>query len=283
MRYFGRGLVETENDFGSQGTLPTHPQLLDFLAHEFMKGKWSLKKLHRLIVTSATYRQSSRVRQDLKKADPRNNLLGRQNRLRVEAEIIRDQALIAAGVMDARIGGPSVYPPQPEGIYAFTQRKQSWKTSTSTDRYRRGMYIFFYRSAPYPMLTTFDTPDFTTTCTRRLRSNTPLQSLTLANDQAFFELAQALALRVLKHEDQRKADRMTHAFRLCLVRPPTSEEHSRLIEFLNTQLKRFGKDLEAAGKIAPANRPADISVAEAAAWTSVARVLMNLDEFVTRE
>ena len=186
MRYFGHGLVETENDFGMQGSLPTHPELLDWLAAEFREQGWSLKRLQRLIVTSATYRQSSHARPDLENVDPLNGLLARQTRLRVDAELVRDLTLSVSGLLNPKIGGPSVYPPQPDGVYAFTQRQAAWPTSTGPDRYRRSLYTFFMRSAPYPMLTTFDAPNFNQTCTRRARSNTPLQSLTMANDQALF-------------------------------------------------------------------------------------------------
>jgi len=233
LRYFPKGLVETEEDFGTQGAPPTHPQLLDWLASEFAIGSsefgvrsseskdkgrsaatgsttpnselrtrnssaWSLKHMHRLIVTSATYRQSSNTRGDLAEIDPYNKLMARQSRLRVEAEIVRDLGLSASGLLSKKIGGPSVRPPQPAGVYNFTQNQQGWAVATGEDRYRRGMYTFFFRSAPYPMLTTFDVPNLTQTCTARLRSNTPLQSLTLANDEAMFEMAQALALRVMR-------------------------------------------------------------------------------------
>ena len=180
--FFGMGLVETENDFGVQGTPPTHPRLLDWLAHRYMSRGWSNKEIHRLIVTSNAYRRSSHKRPDLARIDPKNQLLARQNRLRVDAEIIRDVALELSGALERRIGGPSVYPPQPDGVYAFTQRQAAWPTSEGGDRYRRGLYTFFMRSAPYPMLTTFDVPRFNTTCTSRVRSNTPIQAL---NDGQF--------------------------------------------------------------------------------------------------
>ncbi|HQR33074.1 MAG TPA: PSD1 and planctomycete cytochrome C domain-containing protein, partial [Blastocatellia bacterium] len=211
MRYFGRGIVETEEDFGTQGSLPTHPELLDWLAATFRDGTadcglriadskmpcssatpWSLKAMHRLIVTSATYRQSSEFNpqsavRNPQSEDPRNLLLSRQERFRVEAEIVRDAALSASGLLNAKIGGPSVRPPQPEGVYAFTQNKKNWVATPGADRFRRALYTQFFRSAPYPLFTTFDSPDFQQVCTRRFRSNTPLQSLTLANDPAFLE------------------------------------------------------------------------------------------------
>ena len=158
MRLFGRGLVETEDDFGVQGALPTHPLLLDWLATEHVRQRWSTKQLLRTILLSATYRQSSRRRPELESADPRNLLLGRQSRLRVEAEIVRDLGLAVSGLLQPAIGGPSVHPQQPDGVYAFTQREKNWQTSKGADRHRRGLYTFFYRSAPYPMLSTFDVP-----------------------------------------------------------------------------------------------------------------------------
>jgi len=264
MRLFGRGIVETENDFGIQGTLPTHPELLDWLASEFINRGWSTKKLLRLIMTSATYRQSSHARPDLISIDPRNLLLARQTRLRVEAEIVRDLALAASGMLSDKIGGPGVFPPQPAGVYAFTQRAKQWKTSQGEDRFRRGMYTFFYRSAPYPMLSTFDVPKFNTVCTSRDRSNTPLQSLTMANSESLLELAQHLGKRITDQvPGGSDRDRIEYAYRTCFARSPTDAEVERLTPYLERCRTRFK--------------------AEAKVWTAVARVLMNLDEFVTRE
>ncbi len=268
MRLFGLGLVETENDFGIQGTLPTHPELLDWLADEFRRQGWSTKKLIRLIMNSATYRQSSKSRPELAAVDSRNLLLARQNRVRVEAEIVRDLALAVSGTLSPVIGGKSVYPPQEEGIYAFTQRKKNWKTSTGGDRYRRGMYTYFYRSAPYPMLETFDVPKFNTTCTHRGRSNTPLQSLTIANSEAMFELAEHFGQRILTSVSRKSEpealdnDRLTFAFRLCFSRRPEQNESEILLRYLQQSRQRFPD--------------------EARTWTAVARLLMNLDEFITR-
>jgi hypothetical protein len=283
MRYFGHGLVETENDFGMQGSLPTHPELLDWLATEFREQGWSLKRLQRLIVTSATYRQSSHARPELENVDPLNRLLARQTRLRVDAELVRDLALGVSGLLNPKIGGPSVYPPQPDGVYAFTQRQAAWPTSTGPDRYRRSLYTFFMRSAPYPMLTTFDAPNFNQTCTRRARSNTPLQSLTMANDQALFEAAQAFGRRMLTGPDQSDAARLQLGFRLALARPPDSPELERLAAYLDQQRAAWAASPEDAQRVAGAALPAGVSPAEAAAWTSVARLLVNLDEFITRE
>jgi mono/diheme cytochrome c family protein len=259
--YFGTGLVETDNDFGTQGTPPSHPELLDWLATEFQRQGWSMKAMHRLIVTSATYRQASRHRPELAALDPRNRLLARQTRLRLEAEIVRDAALTATGLLTPAVGGPSVYPPQPEGVYRFTQVPRDWKASEGPARYRRGMYTFFWRSAPHPGLIVFDAPESVATCTRRNRSNTPLQALTLLNDQAFYEFARALAARVLREAKPTDAERLRHAFRLCLARPPSAAEANRLRELFAEQ--------------------GDVPAQEV--WTAVARVLLNLDEFITRE
>ncbi len=278
--YFGRGLVATENDFGLQGDLPTHPELLDWLAGWFVDNGWSLKRLHRLIVTSATYRQSSRMRDDLTAADPENKLLGRQRRLRLEAETIRDSALAASGLLSAEIGGPGVFPPQPQGIYRFTQQVKFWGESHDADRYRRGLYTYFWRSSPDPFLKTFDAPDANVACTRRVRSNTPLQSLTLANDRAFFEMAQALAASVLAAPLPSDAERIRAAFRRCLVREPSESELVQLARYVAAQRRAFEAAPDGAAKVAPSS---SAEPARVAAWTMLARVLLNLDEFVTRE
>lgn len=281
-RFFGQGLVETENDFGLQGTPPTHPELLDWLSSELMATDWSLKQLHRTIVTSATYRQSSHKRDDADRVDPLNKLISRQTRLRVDAEVIRDLALAASGLLDGRIGGPSVYPPQPDGVYAFTQRNASWPTSKGADRYRRGLYTFFMRSAPYPMLTTFDTPRFDTTCTLRVRSNTPLQSLTLANDETMLEAARALGRRLID-EAKEDRDRINLAYQRCFARVPSQQEAARLLAFVESQREDFLASPPDAKSFIQATATSDEQLAELAAWTVVARVLLNLDEFITRE
>jgi hypothetical protein len=259
--FFGAGLVETENDFGTQGSRPSHPELLDWLASEMMHRGWSRKSLHRLIVTSATYRQSSVLRDDLRERDPNNRLLARQSRIRLEAEAVRDAALAASGALYEKIGGPSVFPPQPEGLYVVTQTKKSWPENQGADRFRRGLYIHFWRSSPYPLLPTFDAPDGNTTCTRRARSNTPLQALTLANDRVFDEMARILARRILREDANDPAVRIRRAFEICLSRAPSPAEAARLAAFVNEQ--RGTGDL--------------------LAWTAGARVMLNLDEFITRE
>lgn len=242
-QYFGRGIVETENDFGLQGSPPSHPELLDWLALEFMDGGWSLKELHRTIVTSHTYRQSSVNTPKLAEADPGNYLLARQQRLRLDAEIVRDVALSASGLLAPKIGGPSVFPPIPDGVMGQGQVKRNWQASTGEDRYRRAMYTFVYRGSPPPTLSVFDAPEGLSTCTRRIRSNTPLQSLTLMNDLGFFEFAEALEKII-------KRDGLEVAFRRCTSRSPSPDELA-VLEKLDT--------------------------------LNAARVLLNLDETVTRE
>jgi len=283
--YFGRGLVNTEDDFGTQGEPPTHPELLDWLARWWIREGWSLKALHRMIVTSAAYRQSSAWRADLAERDPLNMLLARQARLRVEAEVVRDLALAASGLLHPAIGGPSVRPPQPEGISDLTYSNSArWVESTGPDRYRRGLYIWFQRTSPYPMLMTFDSPDANVACTRRERSNTPLQALTLLNDVVFVECAQALARRVLAaRADADDTARLQYAFRLCLGRAPEAEELAVLEHLLHREQELCRADPQAAAAlVGPVGAPVG-DVSSAAAWVAVSRALLNLDEFVTRE
>ncbi|MDB5342721.1 MAG: hypothetical protein JWP89_1098 [Schlesneria sp.] len=289
-KYFGRGLVETENDFGLQGTAPTHPELLDWVASEFsgsskgeMRTRWDVKRIHRLIVSSATYRQSSYQRPDVAEVDPTNKWLSQQNRIRLDAEIIRDEALAAAGLLTSEIGGPPVYPPQPDGVFDFTQDKKPWKAETDRSRYRKAMYTQLWRSSLYPSMTVFDFPDANVACTRRVRSNTPLQSLTLANDLAFVEFARGLAVRLLSLPQGDDSQRLNLACELCLAREPRSAELVRLREYVQQQRERFEADKQAAAEFAPKPVPDNVSAVEAATWTALARVLLNLDEFVTRE
>lgn len=279
-RYFGQGIVATENDFGTQGEPPTHPALLDWLATEFVDNDWSLKALHRLIVSSATYRQASGHRADLAAADPENRLLGRQNRLRVESEIVRDLALSASGMLTREIGGPSVFPAQPPGVMI----RKPWPESEGKDRYRRGLYTHFWRTSPHPGLMVFDSPDALTTATRRNRSNTPLQALTLLNDTGFHEFAQGLARRVVEdHPESGVAERAAHAFRICLARPPSADELATLADFASAQLDEFQTYPERAKGILTLGSRDGEEPAELAAWTTLASTLMNLDEFITRE
>lgn len=282
-QYFGLGLVETENDFGTQGIPPSHPELLDWLASEFMARGWSMKSIHRLIVTSSVYRQSSNTRPDLLGVDARNRLLARQQRLRLDAEVIRDTALATSGLLSPVVGGPSVFPLQPPGVYALTQVPKDWKPSPGTDRYRRGLYTHLWRSAPHPGLTVFDAPDGTAACTRRNRSNTPLQALTLLNDQGFLEFAQALAVRLFREGGPSDEARLDYAFRLCLARAPRETERQVLLRLLARQQSALAAEPLEAARLVSTDRPADVEVPRLAAWTMAARVLLNLDEFITRE
>jgi hypothetical protein len=283
-KYFGRGIISTLEDFGVQGERPSHPALLDYLATEFTRQGWGLKNLHRLIVCSATYRQSSGVHPELMLRDPNNILLARQSRRRLEAEILRDMALASSGLLARRIGGPSVRPAQPLGISELTYAGSArWVEDEGPDRHRRGLYIWFQRTSPYPMLLTFDTPDSNLSCVRRERSNSPLQALTLLNDIAFLECAQALGQRILDQAPADLSERIRLGFRLCITREPTAWELHRL-ENLYADIYTLYKDksTEARQLVGRTERsPSDWR--EAAAWVALARVLLNLDEFVTRE
>ncbi len=289
-KFFGRGLVATPEDFGAQGEAPSHPELLDWLAGEFVRQGWSLKGLHRRIVTSATYRQSSKVRADLAARDALNVLLARQSRLRLEAEVLRDEALAASGLLSHKVGGPSVRPPQPAGISELTYAGSAkWVESKGPDRTRRGLYTWFQRTSPYPMLLTFDAPDSNVCQVRRERSNTPLQALTLLNDPVFVECAQSLGRRLVAEVPARSAsegvshERIRHGFRLCVGREPIAEESDRLARLFEDLHALCKAKPEAAAKLLGGSKPAGADVPEAAAWVAVARALLNLDEFVTRE
>jgi hypothetical protein len=279
-KYFGRALVPTLEDFGTQGERPSHPELLDHLAAEFMRRGWSLKALHRQIVLSATYRQSSQVTPELLRRDPLNVLLAHQARLRLEAEVVRDVSLAASGLLTRTIGGPSVRPPQPPGISELTYANSArWIESKGPDRHRRGLYIWFQRTSPYPTLMTFDAPDSNLCCVRRERSNTPLQALTMLNDTVFVECARALGRR-LATRDGDTAERIRYAFRLCLSREPTDSERSRLERlFGELRIECRNKPREA-GRLAGTK---DDASPELAGWVALARTMLNLDEFVTRE
>ena len=282
---FGRALVASPDDFGTRGERPSHPELLDWLATEFPSQGWSQKALIRLMVTSSAYRQSSKTRDDLRDRDPNNVWLARQNRFRPEAEIVRDLTLSASGLLNLDIGGPASSPPQPPGISELTYAGNArWIESKGKDRYRRGMYTFFKRTSPYPMLMTFDAPDSNVCAVKRERSNTPLQALTLLNDSVFVECAQMMARRVVDETPDRSTDdRLVHAFRLGLSRPPEDREIG-VLRTLFHEIHEAGKaNAEASAKLAGPKRPNSISVAEAAAWVAVSRTILNLDEFVTRE
>jgi len=285
--YFGIGIVETENDFGTQSLPPSHPKLLDWLATEFMRLGWNQKAIHKLIVTSATYRQSSNNRSELTRADPANKLLGKQSRLRLDAEILRDNALAASGLLSKKMGGPGVYPPQPQGCMNLGQSRRKWTASSGEDRYRRAVYTYRWRATPHPALNVFDTPDAFASCTRRIRSNTPLQALTLLNDPAFFEISQGFAERLIQEGGNTDETRIEMGFRLCLARKPSAHEVSVLKSFLNKQRTLY-TDIDTKTLTLVAQRTNGPVVPESdrseqAAWTMLARVLLNLDETITRE
>jgi hypothetical protein len=281
--YFGRGIVATPEDFGTQGEKPSHPELLDHLATELVQRKWSLKALHKYIVTSATYRQSSKTRPELAQRDPLNVLLARQSRQRLEAETLRDVTLASSGLLVRTIGGPSVRPPQPPGISELTYAGSAkWVESNGPERFRRGLYIWFQRTSPYPMLMTFDAPDSNVCCVRREKSNTPLQALTLLNDTVFVECAQALGKRIIEEKKGDPRERIACAFRLCVSREPSATELNRLLKLHDDLVELCKAKPEEAAKLLGKAKPSG-DVAEAAAWVALARALLNLDEFVTRE
>jgi hypothetical protein len=284
LHYFGRGIVATQEDFGTQGEKPSHPQLLDYLATEFVRQQWSMKAMHRLIVQSATYRQSSKTRPELLTRDPMNVLLARQSRSRLEAEVLRDVALASSGLLARTIGGPSVRPPQPAGISELTYANSArWLESSGADRYRRGLYIWFQRTSPYPMLMTFDAPDSNVCCVRRERANTPLQALTLLNDTVFVECAQALGRRIIEESKGGVEERLRYGFQLCVSREPAPAEMAVLRRLFDALRKNCEANPDAAAKLAGKMKMSGVELPEAAAWVALARALMNLDEFVTRE
>jgi hypothetical protein len=303
--HFGRALAVSSDDFGKEGERPSHPELLDWLAAKLRDSGWKLKQLHRLIVTSATYRQSSNIRPELAERDPYNSWLARQNRFRVEAETVRDLALAASGLMNDKVGGSSIRPPQPASIgdltYSAEKDENKWVASTGDDRYRRGLYIWIQRTRLYHSLGTFDAPDANLACTRRERSNTPLQALTLLNDVVFLEAADALGRKMAAEfptasgaSDVVKL-RIDYAFRRCLSRSPTPDEAELLGKFYDNALTKYRQDPAAARALlnnsgteaTDDSKSRDDShgteAAEIAACVNVARAIMNLDEFLTRE
>jgi hypothetical protein len=294
--YFGNGLMTTPEEFGTQGEKPTHPELLDWLAVEFMEPTvggaakpWSLKHLHRLIVTSATYKQSSRVTPELLKADPDNKFLARGARFRTEGEIVRDIALSASGLLNPKIGGPSVYTPAPDFLFKppASYGPFEWVEAKGEDRYRRALYTFRRRSTPYPALTVFDVPVGEASCVKRTRTNTPLAALTALNETIFVECARALGKRAVLEGGKTDAERLTYAFRLCVARKPTQDELAILAKLLEKNRKRFEEGEANAAEIATgskdAPKPDGLTFNDWGAYTLVARVLLNLDETLTKE
>jgi dsRNA-specific ribonuclease len=288
---FGTGIVATSEDLGIQCEPPSHPELLDWLAVELVESGWSIKHIERLIVSSATYRQSSQTTTELHARDPYNRLLARGPRLRVDAEIVRDIALAAAGLIDSRIGGPSAFPPAPAFLFQppASYGPKVWNEAVGPDRYRRALYTFRYRSVPYPMLQTFDAPNGDFACVRRSRSNTPLQALTTLNEPTFVEAARALAQKTVREGGCADADRLIFAFRRCLGRKPKEDETSVLLDLLKREQHRFESpgaqpwDLAANDPSKPPQLPAGTTAPQLAAWTAISRVLLNLDETITKE
>lgn len=293
---FGNGLVRTPNDFGVRGEKPSHPELLDWLASEFMSGAkgdgapsdaakpWSRKALIKQIVLSATYQQASVQPRELRDVDPQNIWLARQNRVRVEGEIVRDISLAVAGLLSHKTGGPSVYPPLPPGIAELSYAGNfKWSDSKGEDRYRRGMYTFFKRTAPHPNLTIFDCPDANLTCVERRSSNTPLQALQTLNNEQFSESARAFARRLLTTEADGDAARLTQGFRACVSRPPSSAELNELVNLLAAAREWYRRNPDLAKSLSAADVISNTSPEEFASWIATARILLNLDEFITRE
>jgi hypothetical protein len=283
---WGTGLVATEEDFGTQGELPSHPELLEWLATEYVRLGWDTKALLKLMVTSAAYRQSSRVTPESATGDPKNRLLARGPRFRLEAEMVRDQALMVSGLLSRKVGGPSVYPPQPPGLWqAAFNGQRTYPTSTGEDRYRRGLYTFWRRTIPYPSMTTFDAPSRETCTVRRVRTNTPLQAFVTLNDPVFVEAAQGLARRIMKEGGASAEDRARFGLRLVLARPASAEQVKQVVALLTEEREHYRTDAKEALALATeplGPLPKGIDATEAAAWTVVANVLLNLDGVMSK-
>ncbi|PYI80608.1 MAG: hypothetical protein DME26_21260 [Verrucomicrobia bacterium] len=281
---FGRGLVNTPGDFGVRGDRPSHPELLDWLATEFIRCGWSRKQMIKLIVTSATYRQSSTIRPGLSEGDPQNILLARQNRFRLESEIIRDLYLAAGDLLNPDIGGRSFRPHLPEDVKAFGGAGGfNWADTEGREKYRRGLYIYAQRTVPYPVSMTFDQANPSEACPRREQSNTPLQALTLLNHGIFVECAQGLGRRMLTEPVGGPREKIQHGFQLCLGRKPTGEELARLEKLYGDELRLTGNEPATAAKLLGAIKANERPVPEAAVLTAVGQIILSLDEFISRE
>jgi hypothetical protein len=282
--YFGTGIVATSEDFGRQSETPSHPELLDWMAVEFMDRGWDIKAMQKLIVTSAAYRQSSHVTPELEAKDPYNRLIARGPRLRVEAELVRDIALAASGLLDTKVGGPSVYPPAPDFLFQppVSYGPKVWNEEKGAERYRRAVYTFRYRSIPYPMLQTFDAPVGESSCVRRAVSNTPLQALTTLNEPLFVESARALAAKTLREGGATDEQRLVFAMRRCVARKPESAEITELMALLKREEQGIGLK-QAHEMVGEQAIPKGATELQLAAWTAVSRVLLNLDETITKE
>ena len=278
---FGSGIVETEEDFGIQGELPSNQELLDWLAVEFIDLKWDVKALLKTIMLSETYCQSSRVTSEALAKDPRNRLYSRGPRFRLEAEMVRDQALALSGLLSGKLKGPSVYPPQPDGLWqAAFNGERTWPTSKGEDRYRRGLYTFWRRTIPYPSMATFDAPSREVCALRRIRTNTPLQAFVTMNDPVYVEASQALARRIIREGGGATQERAAWALRLCLARPAAQPQIDSVVALYESELAHYKTDAAAAENLAtdPLGKlPEGMDAAEAAAWTVVANVLLNMD------
>jgi hypothetical protein len=286
---FGAGLVETPEDFGTRSPVPEYREVLDWLAVDFMEHSWSQKHLIRTIVTSQVYRQTSRVSPELVKRDPNNVWLARGPRFRAEAEVVRDIALCVSGLMTHKLGGPSIIPPVPQNVLDYNYTYPAyWKPAEAPERYRRTLYGFRKRSMPDPVMANFDAPNGDAACARRVRSNTPLAALTGMNETIFVEAARGLALRVLREARPDDAARADHAFLLCTSRVPGAAERQAVLELLQSQRRRLAEGWLNAREIAtgdPANLPelpSGVTPQDAAAWTLAARVLLNLDETISK-
>jgi len=285
--YFGTGLVKTVDDFGAQGEWPSHPELLDWLATEFVRTGWDVKAMQKLIVTSAAYRQTSRTRTELLERDPENRLLARGPRVRLSAEMIRDQALLAGGLLVETQGGPSVMPYQPDGLWQeLAGESVAYAQDSGNNLYRRSMYTFWKRTIAPPTMMTFDAAGRETCVVRETRTNTPLQALALMNDVTFVEAARAMAQRVLKEAGSTPAERLNLAFRLAVARPPREAELAVLAAGLEAHLARFRADPAAAVRLISAGQSArdeSLDPAEHAAYAALCSLLLNLDETITKE
>jgi hypothetical protein len=290
-RCFGTGLIKTSEDFGRQGEAPSHPELLDWLASEFVRTSWNVKAMQKLIVMSATYRQSAVTDAARQEKDFYNRLLARGPRFRMDAEMIRDHALAVSGLLNPKLGGPSVYPVQVPNLWkeiGFLRPEigmDEWPVSEGPDIYRRAVYTFWRRVCTYPTFATFDAPSREVCVARRPRTNTPLQALAAMNEPTLLEAARVFAQRILTEGGKDDAARIDFAFRTCLDRPPTRAEQARLLAFVEQQQKSFGNDAKSAAqlvKVGAAAQPATMDQRKLAAWMMLANVLFNLDETLTK-
>jgi hypothetical protein len=284
---FGVGIVQTSEEFGSQGERPFHPEMLDWLAVDFMDNGWDVKRLLKQLVMSRAYRQDSRSTPVLNERDPDNRLQARGPRFRPTGELLRDQALAVSGLLSQKIGGPPVHPLAPNtGLKTAFGRSNDWKTSEGEDRHRRSVYTEVRRNAPYASFSTFDGPNREVCTIRRGRTNTPLQAFVTLNDPVFVEAHQALARRILTEaQDGSVSDRLRHAYRICLSREPLDSELELLTKLVRESSAVYQKDTAGATKMATdplGDPPADVDIAKLAAWTVAASVIMNLDEFLMR-